>query len=266
MLIYKICPKALWHEAQAAGVFVGSAHDLADGFIHFSTAEQLAGTAAKHFSGQANLLLLTIDANLLGEDLKFEPSRDGALFPHLYAPLPLHAVVHVSPYPPPLLVTLAMDEASFARFNAERQRYFPPERNFLAAHITLFHALPAGEESAIRETLAQRAAAMTTFAMQLSELWNLGRGVAYRLSSPEAQALHTQLQQHWYDWLKPQDRQRGFRPHITVQNKTTAEAARALHATLSAAFVPAEVTATGLELWRYLGGPWEHLARFDFTR
>ena len=98
MLIYKICPASLWQEAQTAGAFHGSAHDARDGFIHFSTAEQLNETAQKHFAGQSDLLLLTVDATTLGEALKFEPSRGGALFPHLYAPLPLAAVIAIAPF------------------------------------------------------------------------------------------------------------------------------------------------------------------------
>lgn len=97
--IYKIMAAGEWADARAAGVYAGSEHDRRDGFIHFSTAEQAAETAAKHFAGQANLLLLTIDAAKLGEALKWEPSRGGALFPHLYAALPLAAVVAVEELP-----------------------------------------------------------------------------------------------------------------------------------------------------------------------
>ena len=86
-LIYKISPRAAWDAAVSAGSFTGAPIDVADGFIHFSTAEQVAETAAKHFRGQANLILIAIDAGALGADLKWEPSRGGALFPHLYAPL-----------------------------------------------------------------------------------------------------------------------------------------------------------------------------------
>lgn len=86
-LIYKICPAALWSEAEAKGRFDGAPVDLADGYIHFSTADQVAETAAKHFAGQGGLLLIAIDGERLGKALRYEPSRGGALFPHLYAPL-----------------------------------------------------------------------------------------------------------------------------------------------------------------------------------
>jgi uncharacterized protein (DUF952 family) len=92
-LIYKIAPAAMWRRAQDKGRFDGAPIDLEDGFIHFSTAAQAEETATKHFSGHANLLLIAVDAERLGEDLRFEPARGGALFPHLYAPLPLDAVV-----------------------------------------------------------------------------------------------------------------------------------------------------------------------------
>ena len=85
--IYKICPAALWREAERAGSFRGSAVDLRDGFIHFSSAAQVAETAAKHFAGQHDLVLLRVDAARLGAALKWEPSRGGALFPHLYGDL-----------------------------------------------------------------------------------------------------------------------------------------------------------------------------------
>lgn len=97
--IYKISPAALWATAQADGVFAGAPVDVADGFIHFSTAAQVKETAAKHFKGQDGLKLVAIDAALLGAALKWEPSRGGALFPHLYGPLPLDAVLWVKDLP-----------------------------------------------------------------------------------------------------------------------------------------------------------------------
>jgi uncharacterized protein (DUF952 family) len=89
----------LWQQAQGAGVFRGSEVDLRDGFIHFSTAAQAVETATKHFSGQGDLLLLHVDTTKLGDHLKWEPSRGGALFPHLYGDLPLAAVTKVDSLP-----------------------------------------------------------------------------------------------------------------------------------------------------------------------
>ncbi|MEJ2378531.1 MAG: DUF952 domain-containing protein [Pseudolabrys sp.] len=97
--LYKICPASLWRQAEQDGVFRGSEHDKRDGFIHFSTAEQAPGTAAKHFAGQGDLLLIAIDGAALGDALKWEPSRGGALFPHLYGELSLDSVVSMVPLP-----------------------------------------------------------------------------------------------------------------------------------------------------------------------
>jgi uncharacterized protein (DUF952 family) len=97
--IYKILPEAMWRDAQRAGVFHGSEVDLRDGYIHFSTAEQAAETAAKHFVGQRDLILLEVKAEALGDALKWEPSRGGALFPHLYAPLDVTLVRRADPLP-----------------------------------------------------------------------------------------------------------------------------------------------------------------------
>jgi uncharacterized protein (DUF952 family) len=97
--IYKICPEPLWRAAETAGVFEGAPIDNIDGYLHFSTAQQVKETAARHFTGRDDLLLIAIDADRLGEDLRYEASRGGDLFPHLYAPLALSAVLWVKPLP-----------------------------------------------------------------------------------------------------------------------------------------------------------------------
>jgi len=98
-ILYKIVAAAHWQAAKHDGVFRGSADDLRDGFIHFSTAAQVEETAAKHFAGQADLLLLAVDDAWFGAALKWEPSRGGALFPHLYGELAIAAVSKVEPLP-----------------------------------------------------------------------------------------------------------------------------------------------------------------------
>ncbi len=98
-LVFKICDRALWGEAERAGTFRGAPVDLADGYIHFSTADQMVETAAKHFAGLADLVLVAVDAQALGAGLRWEPSRGGALFPHLYGELPLAAVRWAKPLP-----------------------------------------------------------------------------------------------------------------------------------------------------------------------
>lgn len=98
-LIYKICPRVLWRAAEDEGRFTGAAIDLADGFIHFSTAGQVTETAARHFAGVENLVLVAVEADALGPALRYEPSRGGDLFPHLYGDLSLDAVRSVVDLP-----------------------------------------------------------------------------------------------------------------------------------------------------------------------
>lgn len=98
-LIYKICPRALWQEAVAEGRFTGAPVDRADGFIHFSTAAQVAETASRHFAGQDDLVLIAVEAERLGPPLRYEASRGGDLFPHLYGDLPFTAVIDVEDLP-----------------------------------------------------------------------------------------------------------------------------------------------------------------------
>lgn len=98
-IIYKICPERLWRDAEKTGVFEGAPIDIQDGYLHFSTGKQVRETAARHFSGQKDLLLIAIEADSLGAALRYEPSRGGDLFPHLYAALNLSAVRWVKPLP-----------------------------------------------------------------------------------------------------------------------------------------------------------------------
>ncbi|MGU3360260.1 DUF952 domain-containing protein [Methylobacterium sp. M6A4_1b] len=98
-LIYKISPRALWREAEAIGRFEGAPVDRADGYIHFSSADQVAETASRHFAGVGDLVLVAVEAEALGPALRYEPSRGGDLFPHLYAALDLTAVRFVADLP-----------------------------------------------------------------------------------------------------------------------------------------------------------------------
>jgi 2'-5' RNA ligase len=163
---------------------------------------------------------------------------------------------------PPLVVTLLLDDDAQRRFDRLRAEHFPPERNHLAAHVTLFHALPGEREDAVAADLAA-AAARPPFDVAVTGVRFLGRGVAYTLASTGLTELRRDLAVAWEPWLTPQDRQR-HAPHVTVQNKVDPAVARALHARLSAAFEPGTVAARGLGLWRYLGGPWEPVARYPF--
>lgn len=98
-LIYKILSETDWHAAERVGLFAGAGIDVQDGYIHFSTAEQAQETAAKHFAGQSGLVLVAVDAEKLGAGIKWEVSRGGALFPHLYGTLPTRSVLWVKPLP-----------------------------------------------------------------------------------------------------------------------------------------------------------------------
>jgi 2'-5' RNA ligase len=166
--------------------------------------------------------------------------------------------------PAPLIVTLAFDPASAEVFEGLRRRHFPPERNLIPAHLTLFHALPGGEEADVRATLSRVSAVAAAMRLEVVGPRKLGRGVALDLRSPELNGLRAELARAFEPWLTPQDRQ-GFRPHVTVQNKVDPRAASALFDQVSAGFRPWTVTGEGLLLWRYLGGPWEPLAFFGFS-
>ena len=98
-MVYHMCPEEVWTEAVAAGRYDGGADDRRDGFIHFSTAEQLPESARRHRAGQPGLMLIAVEAEGLGERLRWEPSRGGALFPHLYGPLLPHEAAQVLPLP-----------------------------------------------------------------------------------------------------------------------------------------------------------------------
>ncbi len=162
----------------------------------------------------------------------------------------------------PLVVTLLLDPAAQARFDRLRAAHFPADRNHLAAHVTLFHALPGEQVDAVSADLGD-AARRPAFDVAVTGLRLLGRGVAYTLEAPELTALRAGLAAAWEPWLTPQDRQR-HAPHVTVQNKVDPTVARALRDRLAAEFVPHRVGARGLGLWRYLGGPWAPVGEHPF--
>ncbi|QIN84757.1 2'-5' RNA ligase family protein [Rubrobacter tropicus] len=163
----------------------------------------------------------------------------------------------------PLILTLKMDDLSQERFDRLREDHFPKERNFIPAHLTLFHKLPGDREGEIGENLRDHCREQEPFSLTATGLVFMGRGVGYRLESPRLTAVRRELADGWWPWLGAQDR-KGFRPHVTVQNKVQPEEARALHRRLEGAFAPFEVGAEGLLLWRYLGGPWEPVGAYGF--
>jgi len=161
----------------------------------------------------------------------------------------------------PLVVTLQLEDAARERFEAERAELFPPGRTAVGAHVTLFHALPAYLRRDVEAELG-RVAAVPPFAVDVTEVFPLGRGVAYRLVAEPAQRLDRRLQDRWRPHLTRQDAQ-PFRPHVTVQNRVEPELARATLDRLRATFRPEVIRAVGLELWRYDGGPWTLLRRWQ---
>lgn len=164
---------------------------------------------------------------------------------------------------PPLILTLKFDQKTFDRFNQLRQQYFPPERNFLPAHITLFHALPGEQKISIQQTLHAICSRTPVCSLAFPQVRSLGQGVAIAVECPELIQLHQQLAQTWQNWLSRQDQQR-YKPHITIQNKVTPEAAQQLHRQLAESWQPLQGCGEGLLLWYYQGGPWELAQEFAF--
>ncbi len=164
----------------------------------------------------------------------------------------------------PLILTLGLHADDQARFERLRATHFPADRNLIPAHITLFHHLPGVEIEAIQRELERQCATVPPFEVTAAGLRFLGRGVAYSLMAAALTTLRADLAKQWGHWLTRQDQQ-GYRPHLTIQNKATPEAARALHRNLEAVFTPFAIRAEALLLWRYLGGPWEAVGRFAFT-
>jgi hypothetical protein len=165
----------------------------------------------------------------------------------------------------PLILTAQLDAATFALADGLRQQHFPRERNFLAAHLTLFHALPAKQLDAVVEALAGESATASGMELTLTAPMPLGSGVALAVHCESLGALRSRLRAHWLDHLTSQDRA-GWRPHITVQNKVKPAQARALLEDLNGQWRPVGGVVTGLCLWRYDGGPWVHERTFALSR
>lgn len=163
----------------------------------------------------------------------------------------------------PLVLTLAFDGATFARLDGLRRQYFPPERNQVPAHLTLFHALPGENAAQIRRELAEICRRQKPFPVEATGLRSLGQGVAIAFSSAELVRLRQTLAREWRDWLTAQDSAK-IAPHVTVQNKVGADLARATQRELDVSFRPFTALAEGLNLWRYLGGPWRLEKAFRF--
>lgn len=165
----------------------------------------------------------------------------------------------------PLIVTAKMDAESFEFLNALRKAYFPPERNHLAAHITLFHHLPGEYLSEIEDHLKITASRQYEFKLLFGEIKFIGRGSIARIESPDLVSLRNKLANYWSDWLTSQDKQK-FMPHVTLQNKTESEEARLVYEKLKESWEPRTGTATALQLWHYRNGPWQLANEFVFYK
>ena len=163
----------------------------------------------------------------------------------------------------PIIVTALLGDRDFAYFDALRRAHFPPERNQLAAHLTLFHHLPPSIEGELRRRLDGETRGAPTPDARATGVMSLGRGTAFAIASPDLAAIRERLAEAFATCLTPQDAA-GWRPHITVQNKVAPAEAKALVATLSADFRPHPVAIIGLATWWYRGGPWEPISRHRF--
>ena len=163
----------------------------------------------------------------------------------------------------PLIVTAYLDARSFEALDALRRRHFPKKLNKIPAHVSLFHQLPGEAIESVRATLAQACRDVRPFVMAPRDLRFLGRGVAIAYEAAELNRLHKTLAQAWAGWLSAQDRQ-GFRAHVTVQNKVEPAVARALLEEMRDGAEPPTCRVEGLDLWRYLGGPWEPIETVRF--
>ncbi len=162
-------------------------------------------------------------------------------------------------------MTAQFDEQADAYFQELRQRHFPPEINFVGAHLTLFHQLPGNVEDAILREVARVATETAPFAVDVAGPMKLGRGVALRIDSAALTALRARLAGSFEQWLIKQDRQK-FRPHVTIQNKVAPHVAAALFDHLAATLPPVTAIIEGLQLWRYQHGPWSPVAAFPFQK
>lgn len=162
-----------------------------------------------------------------------------------------------------LIVTAELGAADLAWLDGQRRRHFPPERNQLPAHLTMFHALPPSADAETRTLLSALAADEPPPPALVAGLMDLGGGVAYRIVSDSLDRIRDDLAVAFHGLLGAQD-SAGWRPHVTIQNKVAPKISRALLADLERDFVARPLAISGLGLHRYLGGPWEQLAVYRF--
>ncbi len=163
----------------------------------------------------------------------------------------------------PLILTLELDGEAFAAFDTLRRQFYAPERNQVAAHVTLFHALPGERAREIKALLTRVTAREKPFDIAVGEVKTLASGVAIFLDAPRLHALRDAFVAEWEPWLSDRDHPR-FRPHVTIQANVSEAETRRTIAALRASRLPRRVRGIGLHLWRYRGGPWESAKLFRF--
>ena len=161
-----------------------------------------------------------------------------------------------------LIVTAELGREDFSWLDGLRRRHFPPERNQVPAHLTLFHALPPSAEAEASRRLADLARESRPRAW-IEGLMDMGGGVAFRVVSPDLDEMRDQIAESFHGCLSAQD-SAGWRPHVTIQNKVPGKVAGALYETLKADFQPRPLSISGLGLHRYMDGPWRTLATWPF--
>ena len=162
----------------------------------------------------------------------------------------------------PIIVTALIGDPDFAYLDGLRRTHFPPERNVLRAHLTLFHHLPPSCVDELKQLLRDEARGNDPQA-RLSGLINLGGGVAFRIETPDLEDIRARIAERFAPMLMPQDRN-PWRAHVTVQNKVKPTEAKALLEQLSSDFRPRPLALSGLAAWWYRGGPWEVIVAYKF--
>ncbi len=164
----------------------------------------------------------------------------------------------------PLILTAQIADDDLELFDRLRKAHFPPDRNMLRAHLTMFYRLPGEYEGRILGDLADVAGKLDTITADVTGLRHLGAGVAFSITSPSLQEVRERLKVKFMSWLGSQDMQK-WQPHVTVQNKASKAKADALYRALTESFSPYKLEILGLDLWEYLGGPWLHRAHHPFN-
>ena len=170
----------------------------------------------------------------------------------------------MTPPAPPLILSLQLDDTLFAAADGLRQAHFPPERNVLAAHVTLFHHLPGEHVEQVTAQLTDTCGRTPPLPLTLPSVRFMGRGVGLNVGCDALLRVRAELARAFDAWLTPQDRA-GYRPHITVQNKVDPPTAKRLYEHLRQTWTPLSGTAPALQLWWYRGGPWAPAGTFPFA-